>query len=174
MELGALKQLSPDLYRRRLDRLSAGLRSPAKILDARLLSYYTGCLIRIISKNNGFELPDWGIEKAAAPDDPKAAAVPGLDAEFNKYFGEIDKKLKDILARGEKLDISGKDLLLWDPYNVRSSGDYLYHPYLVGVGTDKKNPELLMGTYVTRMKGRTRTIEAAWRAAPEQTRNLGN
>jgi len=174
VELGALKQLSSGLYRKRLDRILAGLRSPAKIFDARLLSYDTGCLIRIISKNNDFELPNWDREKAAAPDDLEAAAVPGLDAEFDRYFGEIDKKLKDILARGEKLDISGENLLLWDPYNVRSSGDHLYHPHIVGVGTDKKNPELLMGTYVTKMKGRTRAIEAIWRAAPEQKRNLGS
>jgi len=165
VELGALKQLSPDLYRRRLDRILAGLRSPAKSFDARLLSYDTGCLIRIISADNGPELPNWGMEMPAAQDDAEAADVPGLGMEFDRYFGEIDRKVTDILASGVKLNISGKKLALFDPYNVRSSGDYLYHPYFVGIGSDKKNPELLTGTYVTQMKGRTRIIEETWRAA---------
>ncbi len=79
-----------------------------------------------------------------------------------------------MLRRGEKLAISGKKLALFDPYNVRSSGDYLYHPYFVGIGTDKKDPELLTGTYVTKMRGRTRAIKEIWRAAPGQTQSLGN
>lgn len=173
-ELGALKRLSPGLYQKELGAIVTALRSPEKIFDARLLSYDTGCLIRIILADNALGQPDWGREQAAAMDDTEAADVPGLDTEFERYFGEIDKKVKDILASGEKLDISGKELLLFDPYNVRSSGDYLYHPHIVGIGTDKKKPELLMGTYVTKMKGHTRAIEDVWRAAPGQTQSFGN
>lgn len=164
-ELGALKRLSPGLYQKELDAIVTALRSPAKIFDARLLSYDTGCLIRIISADNGLEPANWGTEKPAALNDTEATDVPGLDAEFDRYFGEIDKKVKDILAGGENLDTSEKSLLLFDPYNVRSSGDYLYHPNIVGIGTDKKHMELLMGTYVTKMKGRTRAIKEIWRAA---------
>lgn len=174
-ELGALKRLSPGLYQKELGAIVTALRSPAKIFDARLLSYDTGCLIRIILADNVLGPPDWGKEQATAQDDTEAADVPGLDTEFDRYFGEIDKKVKDILASGEKLDISsGKELLLFDPYNVRSSGDCLYHPYIVGIGTDKKNPELFTGTYVTKMKGHTRAIEEVWRAALGQTLSFGN
>ena len=129
-----------------------------------MLSYDTGCLIWIISKNNGFELPNWDREKAAAPDDLEAAAVPGLDAEFDRYFGEMDKKLKDILARGEKLDISGKNLLLWDPYNVRSSGNRLYHPNFIMCGDSE--PQVIMGTFVTVMKEQTRELESVYKVRP--------
>lgn len=173
VELGALKQLSPDLYRRRLDRILAGLRSPAKIFNARLLSYDTGSIIRIVLADNILNQPDWGQERPATSGDITAQEVPGLREEFSKYFGEIDKRVEELLHGGEKLNISGKKLALFDPYNVRSSGNYLYHPNFIGIAADGDKPEFLTGTYLTKMVSRTLMIEETWRAAPA-VRNESN
>lgn len=164
VELGALKQLSPDSYRKRLNKIQSGLRSPAKIFDARLLSYDTGSIIRMLTTDNNQAQPDWEQEKPGANITPQE--VPGLRDEFSKYFGAIDKKVQDLLAGGEKLDLSGKTLSFFDPYNARSSGNYLYHPNFIGVSTDGEKPDLLTGTFITKMAPQSRkTIEEAWQAA---------
>ncbi len=163
-ELGALKQLSPDLYRKRLNRILSALRSTEKLFDARLLSYDTGSLIRMVIAGNDLEQPDWGQEKPGTS--VTAREVPGLREEFSKYFGAIDKKVKELLSEGEKLDISGKTLTLFDPYNVRSSGNYIYHPDFIGVSTDGGKPDFFTGTYITKMAPQSRTIEEAWQAVP--------
>lgn len=164
VELGALRQLSPDLYRKKLNRILSGLRSTEKIFDARLLSYDTGSIIRIVVAENNLDLPNWGQERAAASGDISAQEVPGLREEFSKYFGEIDKKVEELLRGGERLNFSGKKLPIFDPYNVRSSGSYLYHPNFIGIATDGEKPEFLTGTYLTKMVPHTDTIEEIWRA----------
>ena len=166
VELGALKQLSPDLYRRRLDRILAGLRSPAKIFDARLLSYDTGSIIRMVLTDNNLNQPDWGKENPAASGDITAQEAPGLREEFSKYFGAIDNKVHELLRGGERLNISGKKLTLFDPYNVRSSVNYLYHPNFIGVSADGGKPEFFTGTYLTKIEPHSRTIEEVWQAVP--------
>ena len=165
VELGALKQLSPDLYRKKLDRILASLRSPAKVFDARLLSYDTGSIISMVLADNNLAQPDWEQEKPAIAGDISIEEVPGLGEEFSKHFDAIDKKVGEILSNGEKLNISGKKLEFFDPYNTRSSGNYLYHPNFIGVGIDGQKPEFFTGTYLTKMVSHTRTIEEVWRAA---------
>lgn len=162
VELSALKQLSPDLYRKRLDRILLGLRSTENIFDARLLSYDTGSLLRMVMADNGLDQPDWAQETpyTAIP----SQEVPGIREAFDKYFSAIDKKVQELLSKAEKLDISGRKLTGFDPYNVRSSGDYLYHPNFIGVATDGEKPDFFTGTFVTKMAPRSRTIEEAWRA----------
>jgi len=162
VELSALKQLSSDLYRKRLDRILLRLRSPEKIFDARLLSYDTGSLIRMVIADNGMDQPDWAQEKPCA--DIPSQEVPGIREEFDKYFSAIDKKVQELLSAAEKMDISGRTLTGFDPYNVRSSGNYLYHPNFIGVANDGEKPEFFTGTFVTKMAPRSRTIEEAWRA----------
>lgn len=174
VELGALKQLSPELYRRRLDRILAGLRSPAKVFDARLLSYDTGSLIRMVLTDNNLYTPDWDKEKPGAAGDIAAQEVSGLREEFGKYFAAIDKKVEELLRGGEKLNLSGKKLASYDSYNVRSSGNYLYHPNFIGIAADGEKPEFLTGTFLTKMASRTTTIEETWRAAPAPTRHIGD
>lgn len=164
VELGALKQLSQDSYRRRLDGILAGLRSPANIFTARLLSYDTGSIIRLVLADNDLKQPDWTQESPAATRDITEQEVPGLREEFSKYFGEIDRKVEELLRRGEKLNISGKKLTLFDPYNIRSSGNYLYHPNFIGVSADGEKPEFLAGTFLTKMMDHTATVEEIWRA----------
>lgn len=164
VELGALKQLSPDSYSRRLGGILTGLRSPTNVFNARLLSYNTGSIIRLVLADNNLSQPDWEQEKQASSGDITAQEVPGLREEFSKYFGEIDRKVEELLRRGEKLNISGKKLALFDPYNIRSSGNYLYHPNFIGVAADGEKPEFLAGTFLTKMLSHTTTIEEIWRA----------
>ena len=161
--------MSPDLYRKRLHRVLASLRSPARIFDARLLSYDTGSIISMLLSDNNLDQPDWGQEKPAVAGDMTIEEVPGLGEEFSKSFGALDKKVEERLSCGEKLNISGKVLNLNDPSNMRSSGNYLYHPNFIGVGIDGQNPEFFTGTYLTKMVSRTNTIEEVWRAAPAKS-----
>jgi len=163
VELGALKQLSPDLYRKRLARILSGLRSPERIFDARLISYDTGSLIRMVMVDNDLDHPDWGQEKPCTA--ITVQEIPGIREELEKYFGAIDKTVQELLYKGEKLTISGK-LTSFDPYNVRSSGNYLYHPNFIGVTTDGEKQNFFTGTFITKMASHSRTIEEAWRAVP--------
>jgi hypothetical protein len=162
VELGALKQLSPDLYSKRLARILSALRSPEKIFDARLISYDTGSLIRMVIVGNNLDHPAWAEENPCTA--ITAQEIPGIREEFEKYFGATDKKVQELLSNGEKLDISGKKLTSFDPYNVRSSGNYLYHPNFIGVTTDGEKPDFFAGTFITKMASYGRTIEEAWRA----------
>lgn len=162
VELSALKQLSPDLYRKRLARVLTGLRSPENIFDARLISYDTGSLIHMVIVDNNLDQPVWAEEKPRTA--ITAPEVRGIRAGSDKYFGAIDSKVQELLSKGEKLNISGKKLTSFDPYNVRSSGNYLYHPNFIGVTTDGEEPEFFAGTFITKMVSHGKTIEEAWRA----------
>jgi len=79
----------------------------------------------MVLSDNNLDHPDWGQEKPAVAGDMTIEEVPDLREEFSKYFGAIDKKVEEILSCGEKLNISGKMLNLFDPYNIRSSGKQL-------------------------------------------------
>ena len=168
VELSALKQLSPELYRKRLDRILLGLRSPKNIFDARLLSYDTGSLIRMVMADNSLDQPDWAQEKPCTGIPSQEAS--DIREEFDKYFSAIDKEVQELLSGAEKLDISGRTLTGFDPYNVRSSGNYLYHPNFIGVTNHGEKPEFFTGTFITKMVSRTKTIEEAWRAVPTKQR----
>ena len=63
---------------------------------------------------------------------------------------------------------SAAELTGFDPYNVRSSGEHLYHPYFIAVSRGGKPTEFIMGPHITRMRSRTRQIAEAWRTAPEK------
>ena len=88
--------------------------------------------------------------------------LPDLRVEYREYYEAIDKRMQDVFACAEKLDLGETTLLLFDPYNVRSSGDYLYHPHFLGYGTHELPANFLKGTYITRMKSHTSTIVEIW------------
>lgn len=163
-EWQALKDLNPELYRKALAGAVSNISSPEKVFDVRLLSYTLGALIQTLLAAQGLDRPALK-QQSHAGETPAAAAIPDLGKEFEEYFSKIDKAIREVLEKGEKLDLAGKNLQLFDPYNLRASGEYLYHPHFIGVETPGKGTEFLSGIYVTKMAGRTRAIEEAWRAA---------
>jgi hypothetical protein len=164
VEMEALKQLSPELYHVELENTLRRLRAPANVFDARKISYDTGAVLRLVLRGAGVSMPDWEKEKPAGAE-TAGADISDLRGEFENYFNEIDKKVKDALSGAGKLDITGKKLFGFDPYNMRSSGNYLYHPHFIAVAAEGEEPEFIMGTFVTKMAARSRTIEEAWKAA---------
>ena len=160
-ELQVLKVLDATLYREEFKKCISSLRTTYKIFDIRLLSYSTGCIIHTIRNGNALEQIDWSQATPGTREGP-GVVLPDLRVKHREYYEDIDKRIQDVLARAEKLDLGETTLLLFDPYNVRFSGDYLYHPHFLGYGTHELPVNFLKGAYITRMKSRTRTIEEIW------------
>ena len=163
-ELEALKAIAPGLYREKLERSLSNLLARDKVFDVRLVCYSAGALLQTIIRGNGLEQVAWA--EAAAADAAALPADPDLEPAFQKYYGEIDKRVQDALARSEKVELAGMTLLAFDPYNVRRSGQYLYHPNFIGYGPSEQDCRFLMGGCITKMKGSTRAIEEAYRLKP--------
>ncbi len=171
-ELQALKMLDTTLYREEFKKCISNLRATHKIFDVRLLSYSTGCIIQTIRNGNALKQINWSKATPGTGEGP-GVVLPDLRVKHREYYEDIDKRIQDVLASAEKLDLGETTLLLFDPYNIHSSGDYLYHPHFLAYGAYESPPNFLKGTYITSMKSRTRTIEGIWRAAPEYTQGPG-
>ncbi len=164
-ELRALKSLNPTIYLRHLEKRLAFLRSPENIFDARLISYSSGAILHHVRLENGLAPAD-GADDTTSADIP-VPAIPALTDEHRNYFGAIDRLVTEKLAGAEKLDLQDAELTGFDPYNVRASGEYLYHPYFIAVSRGGKPTEFMMGPHLTRMQSRTSKIAEAWRPAPD-------
>ncbi len=154
-ELGALKILSPNGYAKKLAGELARLRDMSMIFDVRLSCYSSGAVARMLAAANGA-----AAGRAGAL--PAPAVTAELEAEFKKYFGAIDGLLASAMAGAERLG-GGMELVGYDPYNVRASGNLLYHPSFVGCQKKGEKPRFLMGRFVTAMKGRSLEIESIYR-----------
>lgn len=164
VELEALKALSRGRYGEALERVLSGLKDPSGVFDVRRRSYDSGAVIRSVMAANRLAPVDWLEESLkTAGELLPAAASPGFDGHFRKYFGAVDELVAGALAKAEKMDAGGGRLLGFDPYNVRASGACLYHPYFIMCGDEGKAPRSHMGAFVTKMKGQTREIEEVYR-----------
>ena len=165
-ELRTLKYLNPGIYLRQLEKRLASLRSPEKVFDARLISYTSGAVLHHLRLEHSLAPADCagapGLSATALP------AIPALGVEHGNYFGAIDRLVVEKLAGAEKLKLQDAELTGFDPYNVRASGEYLYHPHFIAVSRGEKPAEFMMGPHITKMRARTRQIAEVWRPAPEK------
>ena len=162
VELEALKMINPELYRIKLNKCISNLKNPNLIFNIRRISYDSGSIIQSIIHNNQLEQIEWDEESSVLDSEIHVSSV-DLGASFQKYYDKIDKRINNNLEQAEKLEISGMTLFGFDPYNVRSSGSYLYHPHFIGYGVNEKDSRFQMGTYITKMKDHSRIIEEAYR-----------
>ncbi len=160
VELQVLKRINAEAYGKKMARALNNLRSREKVFDVRLLSYDSGALIAGLLRENGLPPVDWREESKTAF--TGSAALPDLEQEFQAYFGGIDKMVQEALSRAEKIGPDRTSLICFDSYNVRSSGDYLYHPNFISIGSSEKDQKFLMGPHITKMKDRTAEIQEIW------------
>lgn len=163
VELKALAKLSPEQHSSALSELAAGLKDQGAVFDARRSCYDSGAAFLTIADANGRTFPAQGSETANA-DGGLPVGGPDLSARYQKYFGAIDALVGGALAKADKVEVPGDKLLGFDPYNVRSSGNRLYHPNFIMCGDSE--PQVIMGTYVTVMKGRTQEFESVYKVRP--------
>jgi len=166
VELQVLKWLNAEVYGKKYGRALNNLRSREKVFDVRLLSYDSGALIARLLRENGLPPVDWREESKIAFTGP--ATLPDLEQDFQAYFGGIDKMVQEALSRAEKIGPDRTSLICFDSYNVRSSGDYLYHPNFISIGRSEKDQKFLMGPHVTKMKERTAEILEIWRVPAQK------
>lgn len=160
VELKALARLSPDSHSAALAELAAALKAQGAVFDARRSCYDSGAAFLTIAEANGRPLPGPSGEAGLADDGPPAGG-PDLSAEFREYFGAIDALVDGALAKADRVEAPGSKLLGFDPYNVRSSGNRLYHPNFIMCGDNE--PQVMPGAYVTVMKGRTQDLESVYK-----------
>jgi hypothetical protein len=166
VELEALKMINPLHYKSKLNSCISNLENPDLIFDIRRISYDTGSIIQSIIRNNQLDQIDWS-KGTEVPSSEIPSVTVDLTDSFEKYYDKIDKGINNALLQAEKMKISGMTLLGFDPYNVRSSGQYLYHPHFIKYGPNEQDGHFLMGTYITKMKAHTRIIEEAYRVVSE-------
>lgn len=157
VELKALARLSPELHSAALSEMAAALKDQEAVFDARRSCYDSGAAFMTVAEANGRPFPA-PASVAGSADDGLPAAGPDLSAKFRAYFGAIDALVDGALAKADKVEVTGRKLLGFDPYNVRSSGNRLYHPDFIMCGDSE--PKVIMGTYVTIMKGQTQELES--------------
>ncbi|OGR62589.1 MAG: hypothetical protein A2X30_08115 [Elusimicrobia bacterium GWB2_63_16] len=163
VELKALAKLSPGQHSSALSGLAASLKDQRTVFDARRSCYDSGAAFLTIAEANGRLLPAPASELGTADAEPLAGG-PDLSAEFQKYFATIDALVAGALGRADKVEVTGSKLLGFDPYNVRSSGNRLYHPNFIMCGDSE--PQVIMGTFVTVMKEQTRELESVYKVRP--------
>ncbi len=159
VELAALKKFSPRLHSKKLAASLAALRDPSLVFDVRLSCYHSGAVARAVATANG--LPQALSERAGkgAPARPRPQGQ-ALEAAYREYFGKVDKLIADAMAGAEVLPGGARWLAGFDPFNVRSSGNLLYHPDFIMCKDAGGETRTHMGRFVTAMKGHTREIEA--------------
>ena len=162
VEFAALKLLSPALYDETLDKTTRSLRDPRAVFNARLCCYDSGAALLAVATANGLPTPDWTAEALKAGE-AGLTACPDLSVEYRQYYHVVDALVNGSLAKAEKIELSGNVLLGFDPYNVRSSGNNLYHPSFIMCGEKNTKPAFFTGTYITAMKGPTKDIEAIYK-----------
>jgi hypothetical protein len=163
VELKALARLSPERHSSALAELAARLKDQGSVFDARRSCYDSGAAFLTVAEANGLTFPGPAGE-AARTDDGLPVGGPDLSAKFQDYFGAIDALVAGALVKADKVAVPGGRLLGFDPYNVRSSGNRLYHPNFIMCGDGE--PQVIMGTYVTIMKGRTQELESVYKVRP--------
>lgn len=163
VELKALAKLSPERHSAALSKLAASLKDEASVFDARRNCYDSGAAFLTVAESNGLPFPG-PVREAAGADDELPLGGPDLSVKFKEYFGAIDSLVAAALAKADKVEVPGSKLLGFDPYNVRSSGNRLYHPNFIMCGDGE--PQVIMGTYVTVMKGRTQELESVYKVRP--------
>lgn len=165
VELAALKLLSPGRYGEALAKTLRCLRDPGSVFNARLCCYDSGAALLAVAAANGLPAPDWTAEAQKAG---KAELIsgPDLSAEYREYYQAVDALVNGALAKAEKVEPCGSMLLGFDPYNVRSSGNNLYHPGFIMCGQNNAKPACFSGTFITAMKGPTKEIEAVYKVKP--------
>ena len=165
VELSALKRLSSEGYGAVLDKTIRNLRDPRAVFNARLCCYDSGAALLAVAAANGLPAPDWADEERKARQ-TELMSGPDLSAEYREYFSAVDALVNGALAKAEKMEPCGGMLFGFDPYNVRASGNNLYHPSFIMCGEKNAKPACFMGSYVTIMKGPTRQIEAVYKVKP--------
>jgi hypothetical protein len=164
VEQKALSALSPEKAAGKLAKRRALLSSQDEIFDARRNCYSSGAALLLAADSGGTALPDWRSEAAsAAPADCDMPA--GLERAHEKYFSAVDALIAGVLSKASPVDPGGSRLFSFDPYNVRSSGNDLYHPHFIMCADEGKEPRCHMGTFITRMKGRGREIASVYKMA---------
>lgn len=163
VELAALKLLSPGRYGEALAKTARNLRDTHGVFNTRLCCYDSGAAILTVAAANGLSAPDWTAEAAG---EAGLTSGPDLSVEYRDYYQAVDALVNGALAKAEKMETCGSVLLGFDPYNVRSSGDNLYHPNFIMCGEKNADPACLMGVYVTAMKGPTREIKTVYKVRP--------
>jgi hypothetical protein len=163
VELKALARLSPERHSSALSELAASLKDQRSVFDARRSCYDSGAAFLTIAEANGRLFPAPASEAGMADTEPLAVG-PDLSAEFQEYFRAIDALVDGALGRADKVEVNGGKLLGFDPYNVRASGNRLYHPNFIMCGDSE--PQVIMGTFVTIMKGQTQELESVYRVRP--------
>jgi len=160
VELKALAKLSPERHSSALSELAASLKDQGAVFDARRSCYDSGAAFLTVAEANGRLFPDPVSEAGTAYAGPPVG-VPDLSAKFQVYFDAIDALVDGALGKADKVEVTGSKLLGFDPYNVRSSGNRLYHPNFIMCGDCE--PQVIMGTYVTVMKGQTQELESVYK-----------
>ncbi|MGD9642629.1 MAG: hypothetical protein AB7V08_07800 [Elusimicrobiales bacterium] len=163
VELKALVKLSPEQQSSALSELAASLKDQRAVFDARRSCYDSGAAFLTIAESNGRLFPNPASEAGMADGRPPMGGL-DLSAKFQEYFGAIDALVDGALAKADKVEVPGSKLLGFDPYNVRSSGNRLYHPNFIMCGNSE--PQIIMGTYVTFMKERTQQLESVYKVRP--------
>lgn len=157
VELKALAKLSPERRSSALSTLAASLKDKRAALNARRSCYDSGAAFLTVAEANGRMFPA-PVNEAAIAEAGLPAGGPDLSAEFQEYFGAIDALVDGALRKADKVEVAGSKLLGFDPYNVRSSGNRLYHPNSIMCGDSE--PQVVMGTFVTVMKVQTDELES--------------
>lgn len=160
VEHKALYALHPGKAAARRAKRQAALASLDELFDVRKNCYSSGAALLLAADEGGTAPPDWRAAPAALPG---GGIQPGLARAHEKYFSAVDALVSGALAKASPMEPGGSRLVGFDPYNVRSSGKDLYHPHFIICADEGREPRFHSGTFVTRMKGRSREIESVYK-----------
>ena len=154
IELQALKQISPPLYRRKLAQMKDNITKPQNLLPIRILSYDTGALLLHILKENSIPFDQDFSDTAFSENlirEVEAAEPCGINdnvtAAIDTYFADAQTIIDRAIAKNEVVMACRRPLLGVNFYNAVYLNGYITSTYFVMHG-DESAPSIEHGDFV--------------------------
>ena len=153
VELNALKQLSPALYRQKLSQMCEHIQNPSNLLPIRIISYDIGALLLHVIKENNIPLSedfsDLTFSEVLIENVPALAA--SIDCSIGKAVEEFDSSAKQTIH----LALQNNDILIEketallgvNVYNAVYYDKYIISKHFVMYG-DASAPTVSYGDFV--------------------------
>ena len=154
VELQALKQISPEKYLRKLEKMTQAITEPANLLPIRVVSYDIGALLLNMLKENAIPVEQGFGDATFAEsliENVDCAENCGIDESvcrcIEEYFDRAREKIDSAIAQGSVVTEQESLLLGVNVYNAVYLSGYIISTYFVMYG-DETEPTVAQGDFV--------------------------
>ena len=153
VELQCLKQLSAELFEKKLSAIKKAVATPNNLLPIRAVCYNIGALLLYIMAENNIPFDDGFVPLPFSENvlDGVQAKKPVLTLTakelLDNFHASVDKTIGDAIAKNSLVTDKPHQLLAINTYNPIFYNNYIISTYFVMFG-DESNPQIEYGDFV--------------------------